>query len=769
MKIFRAARLTLPVVLAIAGMAASLAPAASVLAQATAEAAPPASQPSLTVADLSSRVWSAARSNSPDDLLALSHSIDADNLPESLGSLRESFALLDANIAKREATRATKIAEVETKLNDKIAKDDPVSISDAIKFAVELYMLTPQDAKAGLLQQPRIAGLVSRAEAAAHEAEKKGDWFTANELFWRLNVLLEETGRYKNDVKRLGQRLAMIRLYAPERFWELRNDERIRDGKDPLPPYNGLGEDYRVKLEGVEELTVARAIFSATRQQIDRIPMREALLGGLEAIRVMITTDDLRRTFPSLEDVEARAKMLAFVKDRTAELSDPNTIVSNNTLVDIIQDTVATSNATVKLPQTAVLHEFGNGAMQKFDEFSAIIWPDELARFNRMTQGNFRGVGIQIQFDDDSQMIKVVTPIEGTPAQRAGIRQGDRIARIDGKSAVGITVNQAVDLITGPADTSVTLTIERLTGETDADGKDIIKEIDFPLTRQLIPLATVKGWKRTGPREDEWDWYVDPAAGIGYVRLLQFTEDTTKDLHGAIDQMRQSGKLNGMILDLRFNPGGLLTEAVSVANTFIREGTIVSTQGTTPGETRRATPSGARLAGVPLVVLINEGSASASEIVSGAIRHYADKGDIDAVIVGQRSFGKGSVQNVFDLSDDSKMKLTTQYYKLPDGRILHRRPGDSTWGVDPNLRVEMLPEQEVDALKLRQDADVLPIDETGKIVVSATPPPDPQKLITDGVDLQLQHALLLLQTRVAAKSNGEMKLTKTDRPVAQNP
>lgn len=762
MKNIRAARFALPLVLAIAGIAVSLAPAREAVAQTAATQV-------ATVGDLSTRVWSAARSNNPGDLLSLSHELDGEQLHESLDSLRAAFASLEANIAKREATRAEKIAEVETKLAEKIDQTEPVAISDALKFAVELYMLTPQDAKPALLQQPRIVELAKRADAAAHEAEARGDWFTANELFWRLNVLLEETGTYKGDVKRLGQRLSMIRLYAPERFWELRNDERIRDGKDPLPAYNGLGEDYRAKLDGVDELTVARAIFSATRQQIDRVPMRDALIGGLEAIGVMVTTSDLRKTFESLDDAEGRAKMLAFISDRTDELKNPNTIVSNNTLIDVIKDTIAAGKSTVRLPETAILHEFGNGAMQKFDEFSAIIWPDELARFNRMTQGNFRGVGIQIQMDDDSQMIKVVTPIEGTPAQRAGIRQGDRISRIDGKSAVGITVNQAVDLITGPADTGVTLTVERPTGETDENGKDLFKEIDFPLKRQLIPLATVKGWKRNGVREDQWDWYIDPVAGIGYVRLLQFTEDTTKDLHAAISQMRAAGSLRGMILDLRFNPGGLLTEAVSVANTFIREGTIVSTQGTTPGETKRATPSGARLAGVPVVVLINEGSASASEIVSGAIRHYADKGDIDAVVVGQRSFGKGSVQNVFDLAENAKMKLTTQHYKLPDGRILHRRPGDSTWGVDPNLRVEMLPEQEVDALKLRQDADVLPIDEHGNIVVSKTPPPDPRKLIDDGVDLQLQHALLLLQTRVAAAGNAQMRLTKSDRQVVETP
>ena len=227
------------------------------------------------------------------------------------------------------------------------------------------------------------------------------------------------------------------------------------------------------------------------------------------------------------------------------------------------------------------------------------------------------------------------------------------------------------------------------------------------------------------------------------------------------------GGLHGLVLDLRYNPGGLLTEAVSVSNTFIDKGTIVSTQGVanvTPSEVKSAVAGESMLGNRPLVVLINEGSASASEIVSGAIRHYADKGEVNAVVLGQRSFGKGSVQNVWPLAPNAKMKLTTQYYKLPDGRILHKKPGQKIWGVDPHLSISMLPEQESDALKLRQDADVMAIDANGN-VVEDKPRPDPKKLIEDGVDLQLQTALVLLQlqtggTAQAAKAPPESSIEK---------
>lgn len=739
------------------GLAASLLVAFSGAAQgAQAQPDKPASTQVSSVAGASDQVWLDARAGKNAELVAAVNAIPQDGDAAQVSGLRDAAAALDKNIAKREKTRTDKLAEVNKKLEEQLGKDTPEALSESLKLAVEMYLLTPS--KGSFKTEPRIVQLIEKADKAAHAAEAKRDWFTANELFYRLNLLLEEEGTYKPDVRRLGLRLSMIRLYTPEQFWKLRNDERIQAGKSALPPYNGLGEDYREKLDGIDKGMVLRAVSNASRQQIDRIPLKDVMLGGIESLRTMATTTDLDKIFTGLANADARTKFVQFLDEWTTRLSAPNTIATSNTLVDFIEDALTTNAQSVALPDSAILHEFGNGAMGKLDEFSAIIWPDELARFNRMTEGQFRGVGIQIQMDDETQMIKVVTPLEGTPAQRAGIKAGDLIKKINGQSAIGISLNQAVDLITGPVDSKVIMTMERPTDGKDDGGKAVSEDIDFNLVRAVIPLATVKGWKRTGAKEDAWDWFIDRDNKIGYVRLLQFTEDTTRDLHAAIKQMQAEGGLNGLILDLRFNPGGLLTEAVSVANTFIDHGTIVSTEGTVPGESKQATPSANLLKNVPVAVLINEGSASASEIVSGAMRHYADKGQITAILIGQRTFGKGSVQNVWPLASNAKMKLTTQYYKLPDGRIIHRRPGASTWGVDPNLKVEMLPEQESEALKVRLDADVLPIDQKGNIITdSKTPRPDPSKLLTDGIDLQLQTALLVLRTKSLAMSQAQVR------------
>ncbi len=751
---------------AVAGLALSVI-AASTFAQAVdAPTAPPASpaptatpsaDQSLTLPDLSARIWADARKGNNADLVTLLKSLPGGDSAE-LTALRANAASLEKNLQKREELRTKKLAELQKKLDDQLAKDGPDALSESLKLAVETFLVTDRPTRDSFKHDAKIVSLIKRAATAAQEAEARGDWFKANELFYRAHLLLEEEGTYKQDSKRVGMRLNMIRLYAPQAFWKLRNDERMKENdkqekkKPALPPYNGLGEDFHEKLGLIDPGMVIRAVNTASRQQIDRVTLKDEMLGGIDQLRTLVTTTDLKDAFPALADQAKLEAFNKFLNEWTDRMNTPGMIATVKSLADFTEEALATSKATVALGDGVVLHEFGSGAMGKLDDFSAIIWPDELARFNRMTEGQFRGVGVQIQMDDETQMIKVVTPLEGTPAQRAGIRTGDLIKKINGQSAIGISLNQAVDLITGPVDTTVVMTMERKSEKTDENNKDVTQDIDFKLARAVIPIDSVKGWRRTGSKETDWDWFIDRQSHIGYVRLLQFTDETTHDLRQAIRAMQQSGPLGGLILDLRFNPGGLLTEAVGVSNTFIDKGTIVSTEGTVQGEIKSATPGESMLKGAPLVVLINEGSASASEIVSGAIRHYSDKGDIKAVLIGERSFGKGSVQNVWPLATNAKMKLTTQYYKLPDGRIIHRRPGAATWGIDPHLAIDILPETESDALKLRQDVDVIPIDDKGNMVQNPkSPRQDPNKLLEDGLDVQLQTALAILQAQAAAQ------------------
>lgn len=704
-----------------------------------------------TAGDLSSRVWTRAMQGDGREAFAPIASISDKSTDPQLAALRLAYEELDANFKKSDELRKTKLEEAWKELDTQLAAGDDVpTLSKALKHAVEAQMLSLDHQ--GMLADPRIQGLVAKADAAARKAEAEADWLGSSELFFRLHTLLDESGKYKKDVERLSDRLAMLRLYVPKRLYDLRVAQALASGeKDPIPPFNALGEDYAAKLNGIDETMVLRAVYNSSERHVDRTEgtLTSMVLGGLGAVRTMVTTQDLQAVFPGLAETGARERMLKFIDEKSAALSAENASMSGYALRTLSRSLLQANEQSVKLPQAALLHEFGNGSMAQLDEFSAIIWPDEKARFDRMTQGEFFGVGVQIQFDKESQAIKVVTPLEGTPAHRAGVHAGDVITKINGESAIGLSTNQAVDLITGPRGTKVNLTMDR-------NGTDI----EFDLVRDKIPVSSVKGWKRTGAQEDDWDWFIDPKQKIGYVRLTGFQEDTTDGLRRAIKSMEEQG-LAGLVLDLRFNPGGLLNQAHSVANTFIEKGTIVST---TSGERLRAQPDMQLVHDLPIAVLVNEGSASASEIVSGAMKHYADDHQIRAIIIGTRTFGKGSVQNVLRLTDDDSaaLKLTTQYYKVPTddgaGYILHRRPGATSWGVDAHVRVEMLPERIVEALRIRQDADVLTIDETGKVVEGATPPPDPQKLLTDGIDLQLETALVLLQSQAVGKKSPQARL-----------
>ncbi len=711
--------------------------------------------PAVALAERTQAAWAGARTG---DWAAVAMALS--DLPEVAGgtSLQIAVNRLQANLHQREVSRSEEAGRVEkdlaAALEEAHGEKEGIKLSEALRSAVELHMLTPPSKRPELVASGRYQALIQRAATAAHRAEADGQWIIANELFARLNALLETEATYKADSRRLTERLNMIRLYVPQRFWELRNERRILDGQSPLPPFNPIGEDFNQKLRGVDASVVARAIGQAVRQHVERVPLRDLLIGGFESVRTMASTPDLNPAFPGLNDPKARQDMVNFIDTQIASVRMERNDFRLNVAVHL-ERLLDYNRTSTRILEAALLHEFGNGAFSKLDEFSQIIWPDELARFRRMTEGSFVGVGIQIQLDDESQMIRVVTPIEGTPAQRAGVRAGDLIKKINNVSAVGMTLDQAVEQITGRPGTDVTLTLER-----DKD------DIAFNLTRERIPIRTVRGWQRTGPADTDWNWFIDRDQRIGYVRLTQFNDSTTDDLHAALTAMKSQG-VRGLILDLRFNPGGLLDQAIKVANTFVDAGTLVYTEGA--GGVRRQTevadPDQVRAKGLPLVVLINEGSASASEIVSGAIRHYADQGKINAVVIGERTFGKGSVQNVMPLPPSTQMKLTTQYYFVPSGQIIHRRPNATAWGVDPHLRVEMLPKQISDALLLRQDADLppdtkpFPRPTTGRRGEKREDrpkdepfPPNPARLLTEGLDLQLESALVLLQARTVGQT-----------------
>lgn len=296
------------------------------------------------------------------------------------------------------------------------------------------------------------------------------------------------------------------------------------------------------------------------------------------------------------------------------------------------------------------------GMLEGLDPHSAYLNEEEFRELRIGTSGEFGGLGIEVNMDNGA--VRVVSPIDDTPADRAGMKAGDLIIRIDDESVDGMSLNDAVQLMRGEPGTEITLTVVR-------EGRDEPFEVD--IVRDTIEVNSVSS--RT--LQD----------GYGYLRISNFQSNTQSDLNAEIEKLLEDNDgedLEGVVLDLRNNPGGTLDAAVSVSDTFLDEGLIVYTDGRIGAAKRRYNAeSGDALEGAPMVVLINEGSASGSEIVAGALQDHKR-----AVVVGSQSFGKGSVQTIQDLRDGSALKLTTARYYTPEGRSIQAE------GIMPDVRTD---------------------------------------------------------------------------------
>ncbi len=319
-----------------------------------------------------------------------------------------------------------------------------------------------------------------------------------------------------------------------------------------------------------------------------------------------------------------------------------------------------------KLIETAI-----NGMLTALDPHSSYMNAEQTADMRTETRGQFGGLGIEVTMENE--LVKVISPFEGTPADEAGILANDLIAEIDGEQVRGLTLTDAVDRMKGDIGTSVDLTIIR---------EGAAQPIRLTLERAEIRVPSVRH---------------SIEAGIGYIRLMRFNEQTTVGLQDAIEDIKAQvpeNELKGYVLDMRRNPGGLLDEAVSVSDVFLNNGEIVSTRGRNAEETRRYNArSGDEVDGKPLVVLVNGGSASASEIVAGALQDQRR-----ATVVGSRSFGKGSVQTIIPLGQNGALRLTTALYYTPSGSSIQGR------GIDPDITVEQpLPAEMLEQMGITQE------------------------------------------------------------------
>ncbi len=302
--------------------------------------------------------------------------------------------------------------------------------------------------------------------------------------------------------------------------------------------------------------------------------------------------------------------------------------------------------------QSEIMDAAINGVLQSLDPYSAYMSPESFQDMQTETSGEFGGLGIEVSME--AGVVKVISPIDGSPAYEVGVKPGDYIVKINENQVQGKTLSEAVDLMRGPVGSSIEITVRR---------KGVKKAIVFKITREIIKIQSVKSKKINN--------------NIGYIRLTAFNENSSSQVKKKINEFTKDKKIKGYILDLRNNPGGLLSQAIKISDFFLTNGEIVSTKSRKESENRRwFANKGDIINGKVLIVLINYGSASASEIVAGAL-----KDNKRAILVGENTYGKGSVQSIIHLKNNGAIRLTISKYYLPSGESI------SEVGITPDIEI----------------------------------------------------------------------------------
>lgn len=521
-------------------------------------------------------------------------------------------------------------------------------------------------------QESWVQKTVAGALEVAQQYEKDRKWHKAARIYLQLDAIFPHQIEYREAFERCQDYIILLELTYTE------------------------DSDWEEMVDGITREMAVEAFRQIRTKYLTKLSFKESALAAFKRLLILTEESELAKVFEKLENHDEVEEFRDRIQPWQARIQDRDTL----SLEDIVEafDRVLQINNEIQLfPQTVLIREFMNGALKPLDRFSDMLWPADIEEFNKHTQGKFTGVGISIR-KETGEPIRVISPLADSPAYREGIRPGDFITHIDGKPAAPLTIRLAVKRITGPPGTTVTLTIKR-------PGQD--EQFDVPLKRAEITIYTIKGYKRQ--ESGRWDFMIDPDQKIGYVRMTNFASETTQELSTVMKTLHDELGMRGLILDLRHNPGGLLQAAVEVTNLFLNgDKEIVSTRdqrGQQDMQMFTSEPEGAHYPDIPMIVLVNENSASASEIVTGALQAHHR-----ALVVGERTFGKGSVQQVLDVTHgrgEASLKLTTAWYYLPNGRCLHHHDDTETWGVDPDVEIKLVPKEIIKVANMQLKKDIL--------------------------------------------------------------
>jgi len=555
-----------------------------------------------------------------------------------------------------------------------LAKSDWPVVMRHVSRAYE----TAKDPNA-FVADPWTEQVLAQAKEQAEALYRKGEWSTAAALYAYLENVQENNRELTQMRKRCVRHARLEAVYKKEHQSKWQND-----------------------LKGIEPPMVRDAFRRVELHYVRPANFKNALAGGIENLRVLAKTTSLAETFPKLGDREAVVRFTGEITSLQHRIEEGGEIDAREAYRQFEQ--ILKINArTLELPEALIVSEFMDGALEPLDRFSSMVWPSDLQEFKKHTMGKFQGVGIQIRKEKDGKL-QVVTPLPGTPAHRAGIKAGDVILRVNGEDISALEVDDIVPKIMGPKGTEVELTIQR--------GSD--KPFAVRLVRDVITITSVRGFRCDA--QGNWDFLIDPDQRIGYIRIdPSFMDGTVEEMKQALEKLNRQGA-RALILDLRFNPGGLLRTAIEVTELFLPRGqSIVSTRGD-HSDPWPAKSNCEQYFNKDLIVLVNEASASASEILAGALQD-----NHRAIILGTRTHGKGSVQNLIPLANESAyLKLTTALYYLPSNRCPDKHPDADVWGVTPEIPVPLWPEEIIKVIQIRRDSDILAVEGGGAATRTTT-------------------------------------------------
>jgi carboxyl-terminal processing protease len=582
-----------------------------------------------------------------------------------------------------EAMYAERLAELD-KLRTTTDVNDVNDIVEVLSAVANVSELANKQQREKLLSDKFVKEVTQKAINKSTAYELEGKWLEAytNAYFW-LVVIDPNNEGYSDYAQQLYDK-ATIAASLEDSACETREE----------------------RYEGVDKQIFIRAIKFLDLHYVSKIDYKEMALKALERCRLLgevmqyppedleVMKEDQKSEDEYKQSLSAWSISLEVVVD---EVKQSSTGISRDRFLNIFEEILKINETTVGLPRPLLIAQFAEASLSSLDDYTIIIWPRQVQEFEKLMTNEFSGIGIEIS--KPKGLLTVSSLLPDTPAYKSGLDAGDIIEEVDGLETKDMTLTCAVKKITGPRGTPVKLTVRR-------PGEE--KTRDIIITRGKIVVPTVRGWQRNDT--GQWLYMVDQQNHIGYVRITSFSADTADDLEKVLDELEKQG-LKGLILDLRYNTGGLLESAVDVSDKFLDEGLIVQRHS---GFGRLPIYAEAKRRGThpdyPLVLLVNANSASASEIVAGAL---ADKVHKRAVLVGTRTHGKGSVQSVTgQVGDGAQLKYTMAYYHLPSGQRVESREemkkqGREDWGVAPNIVVDLSGEEIKKTIDVQRANDVL--------------------------------------------------------------